>query len=554
MVLLIYRRLIQSCVAVGAHRGRPGRTHPCPRRVLAAGGALENRTVMSTLFVSPTGSYNGQPAFTTIQSAVNAAVAGDGIVVAKATYHENVTIPVAVNLQGAESGVDPNSGTRSNPAHESIVSGSLTVRASNVTINGFTVQNSSGYGISVANGVGKTQILDNILQDNHVGLMLQGDNGTSVTENLIENSVGPNVDVAGGTGDSFSRNSIQGAGTGAPRRQTDSTSTTVPAASRSSTTRSPSTPATASFSSRRVPSRSRTTHSRATQSTSAWPRPTPTRSSPTLVQNAASDGIEVSNSVGNKIENNTIAGNGSGGKGQGILLNTVTSTTVSGNTVSNDTTNGIDVENSSGVNIEHNTVTGNGGDGVVLSATASSSEANNALSGNANGIHLNGSSNNNISSNQIQRSTHDGIWLDPDSTGNKVTGNLVSGSGVFDAEDDSTGTKTAGTANTWTGNTIGARQQRGWPEPLAECRHGVECAATFGRVGAGDDAPARSVRVLGDRLETADGADDPDVVGGDGSHARLPRHHGAAAYRALHKEGKSSGPIIGHGAWSFRAT
>jgi hypothetical protein len=35
MILLIYRRLIQSCVAVGAHGGRPGLTHPCPRRLLA---------------------------------------------------------------------------------------------------------------------------------------------------------------------------------------------------------------------------------------------------------------------------------------------------------------------------------------------------------------------------------------------------------------------------------------------------------------------------------------------------------------------------------------
>jgi len=498
MILLIYRRLIQSCVAVGAHRGRPGRTHPCPRRVLAL-EALENRTVMSTLFVSPTGSYNGQPAFTTIQSAVNAAAAGDGIVVAKATYHENVTIPVAVNLRGAESGVDPNSGTRSNPANESIVSGSLTVRASNVTINGFTVQNSSGCGISVANGVGQTKILDNILQDNHVGLMLQGDIGTSVTENLIENSVGPNVDVAGGTGDSFSRNSVEDAGAGgstaADGLDVDNGSSGIKIEHNSisfntgeglflfqasTVTVSDNTLLGNNVNIGLVQASTNTIESN-------------------LVENAVTDGIEVGNSGGNKFENNAITANATGGQGQGIVLSTVTNTTISGNTVSNNMTNGIEIDNSSGVKVEHNTVTGsqgrgillstvtgtsvsgntvsnnmtggieladassnvsistntvnsNGGDGIALSDTTGSTVVGNTLSGNANGIHLNRATNNTIKSNTVRNSKNDGIWLDATSAGNMVTLNVASGSGDFDAEDDSTGGQTAGTANTWIGN------------------------------------------------------------------------------------------------------
>jgi parallel beta-helix repeat protein len=68
---------------------------------------------------------------------------------------------------------------------------------------------------------------------------------------------------------------------------------------------------------------------------------------------------------------------------------------------------------------------------VVLSATVSTSVANNAIAGNADAIHLSGSNNNKINSNQTKRFTHDGIWLDSTSSGNKVTGNVVSGSGIL---------------------------------------------------------------------------------------------------------------------------
>jgi hypothetical protein len=42
--------------------------------------------------------------------------------------------------------------------------------------------------------------------------------------------------------------------------------------------------------------------------------------------------------------------------------------------------------------------------------------------------------------------------VDADSTGNQIVKNKMRGNGVFDAEDDSTGTGTAGTANVWKGN------------------------------------------------------------------------------------------------------
>ena len=47
----------------------------------------------------------------------------------------------------------------------------------------------------------------------------------------------------------------------------------------------------------------------------------------------------------------------------------------------------------------------------------------------------------------------DGIRLDGNSTGNSVTYNTMLNNSQFDAEDLSTGSGTAGTANTWLHNT-----------------------------------------------------------------------------------------------------
>ena len=461
MVTHRWRNPEPSWETTDARPGRPERARTRPRHICRL-EVLENRTVPSSLFVSPTGSYNGQAAFKTIQAAVNAAVAGDSIIVARATYNENVTIPVAVNLQGAEKGIDPNSGTRSDPTNESIVTGTLSVTASNASINGFIVRNPSGDGIFVADGVGKTQIVDDILQGNRVGLVLHRDTGTSISDDLIEDSIGPNVDIIRGSGDDFERNTIEAAGAGGsiPEDGMDveqgssgikiehnvisfNTGTGLSLSQTSSDTVSGNTLSGNEVDIGVVQANTNTLESN-------------------LVEDAVTDGIEVGNSGGNKIENNTVTGNGTGGQGQGILLSTVSSTTVSGNTVSNNRTDGIEaVAGSSGVSISNNTVSNNGGDGIALSATSGSQLASNTISGNGNGIRLLSSNNNQIHGNSVQNSRNDGIWLDSLSAGNQVTTNVASGSGGFDAEDDSSGSGTAGTANSWIGNTFGTDNKGG---------------------------------------------------------------------------------------------
>ncbi len=84
--------------------------------------------------------------FASIQSAINAAAAGDTITVAAGAYGEDITINKALTLSGAQDGVNPNSpGARTNPANESIIH-SADLTAANVTLSGFTVNGPTGPG------------------------------------------------------------------------------------------------------------------------------------------------------------------------------------------------------------------------------------------------------------------------------------------------------------------------------------------------------------------------------------------------------------------------
>ena len=84
------------------------------------------------------------------------------------------------------------------------------------------------------------------------------------------------------------------------------------------------------------------------------------------------------------------------------------------------------------VNVVGNTVTGAEGSGIDVTADdfAAVSARNNTLRNN--GI--------------------DGIFFGSSTNGNQIRSNTASGNVNFDCEDDSTGSGTSGTANTWTNN------------------------------------------------------------------------------------------------------
>ena len=207
MVLSLFRRSSKRSVS----KRRPDWTRPHLE-------ALEDRTVPSTLFVDDSnisGVEDGTQAnpFNTIQEAVNVAstAGGDTVQVAAGVYNEMVTVDRAVTLLGAQAGVDARLGSRGSASVESIVQGpggqtAFYVTADNVTIDGFVVQgatnpNQFGFGIVLGAGTSGSHVLNNIIQNNIVGLALANDStvdATVIERNLFRNNNMPGP--ASGTG------------------------------------------------------------------------------------------------------------------------------------------------------------------------------------------------------------------------------------------------------------------------------------------------------------------------------------------------------------------
>jgi hypothetical protein len=135
----------------------------------------------------------------TIQAAISKASSGDTINVAAGTYPESTSpgqplkIDKTLTLLGAQSGVD----ARSRVGAESTVTNpqGTWVAADNVVIDGFTIQGSTnnsftGYGIWMGGRSG-TQILNNIVQNNIIGIGLSNPTGSPqvlIKHNLIQNN------------------------------------------------------------------------------------------------------------------------------------------------------------------------------------------------------------------------------------------------------------------------------------------------------------------------------------------------------------------------------
>jgi len=122
--------------------------------------------------------------YLTIQEAINAPETLDGhmIQVDAGTYYEHVNVNKTVSLIGE------------NPAN-TIIDGNGTgivirIRASNVTIRGFTIQNGGNTpidcGIYVTNHTEK--ISNNVIRNNCNGIWLQRSNGNDIIDNLVWNN------------------------------------------------------------------------------------------------------------------------------------------------------------------------------------------------------------------------------------------------------------------------------------------------------------------------------------------------------------------------------
>lgn len=143
------------------------------------------------------------PNFDSINDAIANTNVGGTVNVLAGTYEEQVTVNKSLRLAGAQAGV--NAGTRS-AVPESIIDGSanlgttpFSVTANDVTIDGFTVQGATsatnlGYGIVLGAGTSGSEVRNNIIQNNVVGLALANNsaaNQTVIEKNLFRNNNQP---------------------------------------------------------------------------------------------------------------------------------------------------------------------------------------------------------------------------------------------------------------------------------------------------------------------------------------------------------------------------
>src|ERR1043165_7171599 len=144
--------------------------------------------------------------YTTIQAAVDAANPGDILLADAGTYAENVTINKSLTLEGAQHGVD----ARTRSGTETILDAAsnngitpITVSANDVIVDGFTVQNATnannlGGGIYLATGTHGTHIVNNIIQNNIIGLFVS--NNSAVDQPVIQDNLFQNNTQTGPSG------------------------------------------------------------------------------------------------------------------------------------------------------------------------------------------------------------------------------------------------------------------------------------------------------------------------------------------------------------------
>jgi len=347
----------------------------------------------ATLVVDDDGVQCPEANHTSIQDAVNAAPVGATIYVCPGLYNETVIVDKTLTLNGAGGAPRSRSGDL---AREAVVTSAglwaFELRADNVILSGFTVRGlANGPGIYTSPAFSGYLIRGNLIEDNVFGLYLHS---SGAIESVVAHNVfRENNRPGSASGDGiYSDQGLQNATIERNVFTGHESAAMVFAGT--------------------AQSGLRIRHNRLVDDNS-------------IVVFNASD-IEISHNASLRPE------------GTGILIGGgVTGATVSHNRIDDGAYRGIVVLNylgpsgpNSDVVIAHNVVRGNGTQGIELSDVTGSR----------------------VERNQVLANGGDGIRLTETATGNVVEGNHMRSNGGFDAHDLSSGTETAGTANTWTRN------------------------------------------------------------------------------------------------------
>jgi len=373
--------------------------------------SLESRVTPSrTIFVDDDAHQFHHPDFNTIQAAVNAAHAGDRILVATGTYREQVVVGSGKNhldLQAAGNAIITAPATYNDATRALVhINGARDVDVTGFRIQGGTDATGPNFGVLVDGGGSAdvrfnriVNIRDNPLSGRQEGVGIQfgqltsGGAGTgSASRNSIEGYQKGGIVVIGqGSNAEVSHNTIRGAGA------TD-----------------------------------------------------------VIAQN----GIQISDGARARVEHNVVSGNkftGNDFEGVGILVFNTSNVQINHNrTFDND--EGILLFGDTGsvvshVTVSHNDSFNNTFNGIGLfNVTNSIVEHNDTSHNSSDGINLEMSSHNQVSHNKAFFNGRDGIALEADAIQNTIVHNNLLHNVVFDAFDDSIGNGTAGTANTWDHN------------------------------------------------------------------------------------------------------
>lgn len=182
-----------------------------------------------------------------------------------------------------------------------------------------------------------------------------------------------------------------------------------------------------------------------------------------LIDNYQKGGIVVSNAGSSAdIKDNDVTGIGPTATiaQNGIQVSAGATASVSHNEVSQNiyspqtvVSTGILLFEPGNVTVDHNNVFSNDVNIYAFNSANPVIQHNSVSGGTYDGIDLtDGTTGANVSHNSSDNNAFDGIYVDSASTNNSITYNRLHGNGGFDAEDQSVGTRSCGTANTWEHN------------------------------------------------------------------------------------------------------
>jgi parallel beta-helix repeat protein len=123
---------------------------------------------------------NNMLGYNTIQEAINsfATYQGDSLLVKPGTYQENIVITKPVTLTSQNSSTTIIDGSGSGTV--------LTIATDNVTINGFTLQNSDSLGAGILlENAHNCRVINNTVINNYEGIVLDNSSGNVLKENNI---------------------------------------------------------------------------------------------------------------------------------------------------------------------------------------------------------------------------------------------------------------------------------------------------------------------------------------------------------------------------------